>query len=340
MAEPVDKNQKLKDDNVYVYQFPSTGTNINGQALIANQWEPTQRSFAGCDILATAYVEGRLLVCDSLSALSYSTHREKINVPTLGRAYARRRTRGQRTIAGTLVWIVKDRAPLWKFMGHYTYDSKAFQHLPMSDSLPPFDITLTFANEYGHVSVMRIYGVDIISEGQTHSIQDMITENVMEYQAFDMDIMMPIDAEEGELPWVLTQDGTFYRSISNLSTPKSAETAATDAQYQKYVRAVSWLAIIQDDLTKAKYLYWTNTTPPITRIPKEVQDIFSSLDIGNLEGVPQAAITAALKFCQEKIALMRKDNGLYWNIEANRTAIMNGTMPTAIPFDFSTYNFE
>lgn len=344
---PVNKDQVLKDDNVYVYRYPGSGTNIHGESLIANQWEPTQRSFAGCDILATAYVEGRILVCDSLSAVSYSTHREKVNVPTLGRSYARRRTRGQRTIAGTLVWIVKDRAPLWRFMGHYTYDNKAFQHLPMSDSLPPFDITLTFANEYGHVSVLRIYGIDIISEGQTHSIQDMITENVMEYQAFDMDMMMPIDAEEGELPWVLTKEGTFYRSIGNLSTPKTADTAATDAQYQKYVRAVSWLAIIQDDRTRGIYTYWVGNDrvgpeidPYVTRIPEEVKSLFSELSIGNLDGVDQDAVTAALKYCQEQIALMRKDNGLYWNVEANRTAIINGTIPTSLPFDFSTYNFE
>ena len=318
---------------------------INNNAYVSvdgytkNAWEPTQRSFAGVDILATAYVEGRLVVCDNISTISYATHREKVNVPTLGRSYARRRTRGMRTIAGTIIWIVKDRAPLWRFLGHYKYDKNAVMHLPMSDSMPPFDITLTYANEYGHVSVMRIYGIDITDEGQTHSIQDMITENVMQYQAFDMDVMMPIDAENGELPWIQAKDGTFYRAIGNLTTP--ATEAPGYNEYTKYQRLVSWLGIFISDYDRQTYAFYdtSRTQDPTQYVliaPTEVEAIFKEVNI-SIQSCVYGTLTQLLTSVRNQMTELRSKFGLYWNVEEMRQQISDGTIVSASPFDQSTY---
>ena len=313
----------------------------NIDATTPNMWEPTQRSFAGCDILATAYIEGRLVVCDNITTLSYSTHREKVNVPTLGRAYARRRTRGMRTIAGTLIWIVKDRAPLWRFLGHYKYDQRAFMHLPLSDALPPFDLTLTYANEYGHVSVMRIYGIDITDEGQTHSIQDMITENVMQYQAFDMDVMMPMNAEDGELPWIQNKDGVFYRAIGNLSTP--VVQADGYADYAKNQRLTTWLSIFLSDYDRAAYTFWSTGGGTEAEIasatlvpPEEVASVFKSIGY-DITGAKYDHIASILRSVQQEMSTLMTTYGSYWNVEANRAAIMDGTIPSANPYDYTIY---
>ena len=49
------------------------------------------------------------------------------------------------------------------------------------DQLPPFDITVVAANEYGAAAQMRIYGVEILNEGSGFSIDDIVIENQMTY---------------------------------------------------------------------------------------------------------------------------------------------------------------
>ena len=49
--------------------------------------------------------------------------------------------------------------------------------------LPPFDIVFTFFNEYGNASKMKIYGVTIVDEGQTMSIDDIMTEQTYTFMA-------------------------------------------------------------------------------------------------------------------------------------------------------------
>lgn len=52
-----------------------------------------------------------------------------------------------------------------------------------SDQIPPFDVTLAAANEYGSMAVMRIYGVEILNEGYGVSIDDIVSEQQMTYVA-------------------------------------------------------------------------------------------------------------------------------------------------------------
>ena len=49
------------------------------------------------------------------------------------------------------------------------------------DQLPPFDVVIVAANEYGNAAQMRIYGVEILNEGTGFSIDDMVIENQMTY---------------------------------------------------------------------------------------------------------------------------------------------------------------
>jgi|LakMenEpi03Aug12_release.lakeMendotaPanAssembly.Ray.scaffolds.fasta_scaffold726251_1 hypothetical protein len=50
-----------------------------------------------------------------------------------------------------------------------------------SDQIPPFDITLAAANEYGAAATMRIYGVEILNEGSGVSIDDIVLEHQMTF---------------------------------------------------------------------------------------------------------------------------------------------------------------
>lgn len=51
------------------------------------------------------------------------------------------------------------------------------------DMLPPFDITMTFANEYGNAAFQRIYDVDILSDASGLSVDSMVMERQMQFIA-------------------------------------------------------------------------------------------------------------------------------------------------------------
>ena len=41
------------------------------------------------------------------------------------------------------------------------------------DQIPPFDVVIVAANEYGKAATMRIYGIEILNEGSGFSIDDL-----------------------------------------------------------------------------------------------------------------------------------------------------------------------
>jgi len=52
-----------------------------------------------------------------------------------------------------------------------------------ADQIPPFDITLAAANEYGALAVMKIFGVELLNEGYGVSIDDIVSEQQHTYVA-------------------------------------------------------------------------------------------------------------------------------------------------------------
>jgi len=51
------------------------------------------------------------------------------------------------------------------------------------DQIPGFNITLTAANEYGALAVMKIFGVELLNEGYGISIDDIVSEQQFTYIA-------------------------------------------------------------------------------------------------------------------------------------------------------------
>lgn len=56
-------------------------------------------------------------------------------------------------------------------------------NIQYADTLPPFDATLTFANEYGQTAFQKIYDMDILNEGSGVSVDTVIMERQMTYIA-------------------------------------------------------------------------------------------------------------------------------------------------------------
>lgn len=55
-----------------------------------------------------------------------------------------------------------------------------------TDQIPPFDVTLAAANEYGSLAVMRVFGIELLNEGYGVSIDDMVSEMQHTYVARTM----------------------------------------------------------------------------------------------------------------------------------------------------------
>jgi hypothetical protein len=154
-----------------------------------------------------------------LQTISWSIYRGKAPVRTLGSVYPRSYVRGGRTISGSMIFTVFYQHALHELLynnfSHYStgtsdYDKQQYT-ATLVDQLPPLDLSLVFANEYGAVSEMGIYGVDFYQEGSTHSIEDIFTENVIQYVARDLDPMKVANTAV-RTPYGLTNEWTTTAS--------------------------------------------------------------------------------------------------------------------------------
>lgn len=177
--------------------------------MAVSEYTRSYNSFSGVDIKAT--FGGKVI--GELQGISYSVTREKAPIYTMGSADPRSFSRGKRGIAGTLVFTVFDRSALlesFKTMADksgwfFAHDSdvqkwnqedqkgsqvwqdvntdNSWQPAWYTDQIPPFDIVLTAANEYGQVAQMSLRGVEVLNEGSGMSIDDIVTEQQMTFVA-------------------------------------------------------------------------------------------------------------------------------------------------------------
>jgi hypothetical protein len=72
--------------------------------------------------------------------------------------------------------------------------NKHYETVPAiyADEIPPFDITITFRNEYGQGAKMAIYGVEILNEGMGLSIDDLTTEKACTFIARAIENISPM----------------------------------------------------------------------------------------------------------------------------------------------------
>lgn len=154
-------------------------------------------SFSGADTkMAISFYGGEPIYIGEAQTVTYSLYRPVEPVYVLGDSRPNGFVRGQRTIAGSVIFTVFDRNILLNaFYNAYNKyeDLEIARKEYLTDELPPFDIHLTFMNEYGISAALVIYGCHIPSEGQVHSVEDMITENTIQYVARDMTLMRPGD---------------------------------------------------------------------------------------------------------------------------------------------------
>lgn len=198
----------------------------------------TYTTFSGADIVCSF---GGVTV-GTLSGITWSVTREKAPIYTMGSANPRSFSRGKRGIAGSLIFTTFDRPSLYTMLmkhresGGARYYTRSSNVLPgfdnagainhrgivpadeqrlnvvdafpyYADQIPPFDVTVTFANEYGQAARRSIYGVEILNEGSGASMDDVVIEETMTFIARELGPMVsttrdfePNSRTEGLIP--------------------------------------------------------------------------------------------------------------------------------------------
>jgi hypothetical protein len=209
----------------------------------------TYTTFSGADIVATF---GGIEI-GALSGITFSVTREKAPIYTMGSPNPRSFSRGKRGIAGSLIFTVFDRPALYQMLeANYQSDGGGAQFftrksntLPgdaghkrgiaefdkqsldvvsqipyYADQIPPFDITITFANEYGQGAVRSIFGVELLNEGSGASMDDIVIEETMTYVAREIGPMYKIS--NSQLTGGIFNGENSLKNIINEDVPGTA----------------------------------------------------------------------------------------------------------------------
>ena len=190
--------------------------------MALSSYTETYTTFSGADIVCTF---GGVTI-GSLSGITWSVTREKAPIYTMGSANPRSFSRGKRGIAGSLIFTMFDRPSLYDMLAASSntqtsdYWTRASNVLPgfssnganshagivpieaqaidvvqsfpyYNDQIPPFDVTITFANEYGQAATRSIYGCEILNEGSGASMDDIVIEETMTFICRDLGPMVP-----------------------------------------------------------------------------------------------------------------------------------------------------
>ena len=159
------------------YDIDPEATSKRGKNI--SEWAYVNNTYSMCDIVCTIDIfnqsgEHVIQNIGRLQTLSYSIYQNKQPVRVLGRMNAKDYVYGQRTIAGSLVFAVFNKHWLIDIYDQLVNNGTMKNWHYVADEMPPFDITVSFANEYGYDSKMAIYGVRLMTEGQVMSINDIL----------------------------------------------------------------------------------------------------------------------------------------------------------------------
>lgn len=146
------------------------------------------KSFSGTDTLVFIMMPSSSpILLGSLTTISYSLYRTKQPVVNLGRTNINGVARGTRIYAGTMIFTLINQHWLNELLDTTNLSwMKKFKELK-ADELPLFDLIVISANEYGNSVSMMLYGVDITDEAQVISVEDLFTENTLNFIARDID---------------------------------------------------------------------------------------------------------------------------------------------------------
>ena len=306
-----------------------TGKNIVQKKQQLSVYHATNNAYSGCDIVCTVdfpTTTGKSVstTFGTLQTISYSIHQEKMPVRVLGNMNAKDWVFGPRTIAGSLVFAVLNKHWLVDIYDQLYENAEMKGWHFITDEIPPFNITISFANEYGFDSRMAIYGARLINEGQTMSVNDLYIENTYQFVANDINYMDSLSSYQKGESKIASSPGIFnIETASSRNKGKNKELiAASDkgdnasSQVNKTLEAAkknleftqeTWnkylvrnshdlgatKRIALEDLSTIYNAYLADTQFTSTPGNKESLEQYYKISVGNVEKFANATLEGA-----------------------------------------------
>lgn len=209
----------------------SKNANANSNS-VSSVYTKTYTSFSGADMVAIIDVnipnkEGSYnkvtKVLGEMMTISYSIHMDKKPVRSLGSVNAKDYVFGPRTIAGSLIFAQFNRHIAQDILAEAekTVENKHSQMIVM-DEMPPFNITISMANEYGSKARLAIYGIRIVNEGNVISVNDVYTENTYQFVATDIEYLTDSTSTSSDSDPITTQRAKFDSKMISMITEDGA----------------------------------------------------------------------------------------------------------------------
>lgn len=175
---------------------------------------PINYSFSGADCKAFAEVNKKTKPLQGLSTISISVHEAKSPVRKLGYRGAVAYTKAIRTIAGSMVFVLLNgQHPLHEVINASSYETpKSIDQKKWSTGIKEFNIQLRYSTEYVNSNKVfndlpiaydwinnyytqsksteyKIKGVHLLNDGFVTSINDLVSEVVIQFTALDIEQM-------------------------------------------------------------------------------------------------------------------------------------------------------
>ena len=173
---------------------------------------PINYSFSGADCKAFAEVGSQTIPLQGLSTISISVHEAKSPVRKLGYRGAVAYTKAIKTIAGSMVFVLLNgQHPLHEVINASSYETpKSKDPKKWSTGINEFNIQLSYSTEYINniynvssntnldeqqkliqrkKSIYKIKGIHLLNDGFVTSINDLVSEVVIQFTALDIQQM-------------------------------------------------------------------------------------------------------------------------------------------------------
>lgn len=218
------------------------------------------KTFSGADTLVYMLMNGPPVLLGSLTTFSYSMYRKKLPVEVIGSIVPIGHTSGVRAIGGTMIFTLINQHFVQDVIDRYP-NLKDFGRLK-ADELPPFDLMIVAANEYGAAMLSMIVGAQYSDEGQVISVEDMFTEQQFTFVAKDM---------RNNLDWNSSQGSAYEGYKGGNSTVDFSAMSNDSTNYDKHIDLYLDGDLLQYEYEARPLLENGRTLYPI-------RDIFEALD--------------------------------------------------------------
>lgn len=277
----------------------------------------TNESFSGCDMVATILIPSlgnTPYAIGELQTISYSIHMDRQPVRSIGDINVKDYVMGPRTIAGSLVFAVFNKHfanRILKDVSNSVSSGYAF----LIDEIPPFNIVISAANEYGVRSKMVIYGVRLVNEGQVMSINDIYTENTYQFVATDVEYLNTDDSsssssDDGKSLYVIGSSTAEENTTTDNVTVYSTSSIDPEIKYS--------IISIASKSQKGTVEIWVTPNQEDGTIYVSGSKFYAAIDVATgLNGNNRI-----------RLSLSEGDYQAYWSNISNKSNVVNFSMPS------------